>query len=144
VAHLRRIYIVATEDRYSAYVSIGRRWTDASRIAAFATAREAILANAAGEVFVPGYFVGEDSPRPLSSLDMDALIARLEDIGVCGDKAPVRANVYDGELDFWSNGTNLWFEDLTLRQLAAMREIFDRHADPSIVGTRRVYEIEVE
>ncbi len=140
MTHLKQIYLVGTAPEGD-YASFGRSWHDTRRIRAFADVRGAARAEALGDVCIPGYFAGEDDPSPMSSASTSEIVAALKWSGIADH---LNIDVYDGELELWSEGTNLWVENLTADQAQDLRTLFDRHADPSIVGRRSIYRVEVK
>ena len=144
MARLEHIYIVGTPAEGD-YASLGRSWEDPSYIRAFARIDEAVFAEATGDVCIPGYFAGEEDPMPMSSSTPAEVVAALRDAGISKHLEIYEGeDEYDGEIWMSAKTTNLWVERLPADKAQALRTIFDRHADPAIVGRRSIYQVEVK
>jgi hypothetical protein len=141
MVHSKHVYVVGTPSDTGEFASIGRSWAAPRRILAWTRIEDAVFAEASGEVCIPGYFIGDDSPAPMSSLGAEEIVAELREAGL---EALVNLSIWEDELDFWSEGTRLWVETLTAEQAAVLRRVFDRHADPAIVGRRAIYRVDLE
>jgi len=144
VVELKHIYLVGTPAE-GAFASLGRSWEDTSRIRAFAEIGDAVFAEASGDVCIPGYFAGEEDPMPMASCTPKDVASTLRTAGfgqlieICQGQ-----DEYEGEVWIYARKTNLWVEQLTPAQANELRTVFDRHADPAIVGRRSVYRVEVK
>lgn len=143
MVELKHIYVVGapSDERFA---SLGRSWEDPARIRAFARIEDAVLAEATGDVCVPGYFAGEADPMPMASASPTEVAKALRTAGFeeylyISDGE----GQYAGEVWLEPQDTALWVESLTAVQAQVLRLIFDRHADPSVVGRRSIYEVEV-
>lgn len=144
MAKLEHIYVVGAplDGRFA---SLGRSWEDPSRIRAFARIEEAVYAEATGDVCVPGYFAGEADPMPMASASPTEVVKALRTAGF--DEylyISEGEGEYAGEVWLEPQDTVLWVESLMPIQAQVLRSIFDRHADPSVVGRRSIYEVEVK
>ena len=144
MVELKHIYVVGAPSD-GRFASLGRSWEDPARIRAFARIDQAVIAEATGDVCIPGYFAGEADPMPMASASPTEVAKALRMAGLDehvhvyeGDGA------YEGEVWLEPRNTALWVESLTPTHAQALRSIFDRHADPSVVGRRPIYEVEVK
>ena len=144
MVELKHIYIVGAPSD-GRFASLGRSWEDPRRIRAFARIDQAVIAEATGDVCIPGYFGGEEDPTPMSSSSPTEVAKAIRTSGldeylyVSEGEGP-----YAGEVWMEPKDTALWVESLTPTHAEALRQIFDRHADPSVVGRRSIYEVEVK
>jgi len=93
---------------------------------------------------VPGFFIGGDSPAPLSSLPVRELVARLHALEIEG--ADFSFYEWEGvdHLRFWpGRARGTLFGDLPAAKVRELAALFDRRSDPALIGTLIVHRVEL-
>ena len=141
---MKNIYLVGTPAQ-PYFCSYARDPTNPRRFIGFATCREAAIAESIGSPFIPGFFLGEDSPHPLSSLGAEGVAAALR-AGGFEKHFRIECWEYAGTTTLYLGPEKgrFWFDEMTADELQRFLEIFDRRSDTAIVGAQTVHVIELE